>query len=354
MSHWYGDSSKGRIAAFFGGDPTLTGYWQLIANSNDNSGNGVNGSDTSITYRFPSFGGRMAGAANFNGSSSLINMGNNFNVGTSDFAIMAWIRTTTFSSYRQIAGKSTAAGAGDWDFRLYNGTGKVELDIFDSTTADTVDGNIFVADGNWHFVVGQRNSATGKLEVYVDGKFDNSVTSNARNSSTTKNFKIGTDDGAHFFFGGDIAEVALFSRALTPSQIAQYYVWAVKKKTPAWRRAFSAAAQITKTVSVTMMNAAARFATVSRLFVGTRTASVTEMNAASRFATVARTVTLVRKATVTMMVAAGRKAVFVAIAPLWAFAQKHTASWSFLTKHTANWNFRGKSNTSGTRNIPSN
>lgn len=84
------------------------------------------------------------------------------------------------------------------------------------------------ADGQWHFiaVTVDRPGATGTGKFYVDGFPAGSFTPRQGSMSHTGPLTLGVRSaalGGGSYFGGDLDEVEVFSRALTPLEIVQLY-----------------------------------------------------------------------------------------------------------------------------------
>lgn len=158
---------------------------------------------------------------------------------------------------------------------------------------------------------------------------------------------------------GELYDASAFSRALSPSEISQYYAWATRKQqnwmqktiallSTTWTRSGSVsimnaasryatatyhlAVAWVRSASVTMMNSASRLATASYHLVinWTRTASVSMMNSASRYATAAwyEAIVIVRTASVSMMNSASR---YAKATKQFIIKIGNTIRWSFFT-----------------------
>jgi hypothetical protein len=194
----------------------MLGYWKMDGNSKDSSGNGYDGTDTSVTYSSSNakFGqaGVFAGAGN-------IDMGNVLDIGTSPVSVSAWIKTSTTGVYQFIAGKSISGSTSSWEVRV-NSFNNIELNFFDFNATPGIDqvvGTTNVCDGNWHHIVAERDGKN--LTVYVDGKLDGSVTDNAVDVTSIHNFRIGRDNVGNFPFNGSIDEVKVFNYGLSVDEI---------------------------------------------------------------------------------------------------------------------------------------
>lgn len=130
---------------------------------------------------------------------------------TSDITITAWFKTVSGGTIAALGGTS------------YPGLGVSDGYV----TANNTQGGILaggatvVNDGKWHFAAAVMGSSG--LKIYVDGILD--APAGASSDSSGNNYaKIGLGTGFHWgSFGGTIDEVAVFNRALTGTEILDFY-----------------------------------------------------------------------------------------------------------------------------------
>ena len=203
----------------------LVGYWTMDANDingttvYDKSGQGNNGTSTASET---AVAGKLKQAINFNGSTDKIDLGDASDLtglGSSSFAISAWIKTNVQSTRMQIMSiGSTATNQGEWFF--VNTSGQLESDLSDVVGPNS---NILVNDDKWHHVAVVNNANT--FQLYIDGKADGS--SSVMNPNITSgNAMIGksTDGAANdWYFNGDIDELRVYNRALLAGDVLNLY-----------------------------------------------------------------------------------------------------------------------------------
>jgi hypothetical protein len=129
-------------------------------------------------------------------------------------AAAAWIKPA--------AASAEVVSLGDnWGVRVIE-TG-VRFFVYDGMTWNLVESTVpLVNDGLWHHVVGQHTGAA--LEIYVDGALAAELP-----YTVPINYGLGPDlvvgrhgDGQLLFdYAGEIDEVQIFNRSLTPSEIAE-------------------------------------------------------------------------------------------------------------------------------------
>ncbi|HVB33707.1 MAG TPA: LamG-like jellyroll fold domain-containing protein [Patescibacteria group bacterium] len=295
---WFGKAGRGRIGTFFGNRPTMVAYWQMEGSSRDNTGGTAGGSDTAVIYK--GSGSRPTAAterfASYDGASSQTSgaLPSTYN----PCSLFIWYRPRSApSAYYWTSYNNTNLGfqvrtTGQLYVQTYNGSGGP---YFYSTGTN-------FNDGKWHLLVMRVNGGT--VDANYDGKFLNSGSGATVNVGG--NFWVGSDFGTVNGAVFDAGEMAFFSEYIPDDLIAQYYAWATKKKPTGFSKWLKYIFNLN--ASVTMMNAASRYATVQRVMGRARSATVSMMNAASRFATAKRALTWSRSASVSMMNSASRYA----------------------------------------------
>ncbi|MBI3252361.1 MAG: hypothetical protein HYZ52_03450, partial [Candidatus Omnitrophica bacterium] len=128
-------------------------------------------------------------------------------------SLSAWIKTITAS--RAIVSKGTS-GTDGYELSL-DANGKV---VF-KKSAVSLTSTTAVHDGFWHHVAGV--AGKGGMTVYVDGLKDASNTDATNFASQTAALTIGQSTTASSNFKGLIDDVAVFSTALLPNEVADLY-----------------------------------------------------------------------------------------------------------------------------------
>ena len=228
---WDGIAS---VEALLAADPTQTdpelavpadhlGYWPLDATNGtsaaDSTANGNNGSVVNGTW---SRNGRVNGCLNFNGVNSYAQI---TNAVANDFTLAFWVKTTqTGGSPQWFNGAGLvdgdAPGPGN-DFGTALVGGKFALGIgnpdlsFTSTAA--------INDGVWHHCAATRQQASGRVTIYVDGRWQTTgyASRNSLNSSARLCFGAIASGGG--YFNGSLDEVRIFNRALGSNEVAALY-----------------------------------------------------------------------------------------------------------------------------------
>lgn len=178
--------------------------------------------DSIGNWHLHSEGNAIFGAPGVNASGILFDGSSAFLVSTpkasdflaSDFTISLWLRWT-----------SAAGKPGILEFRSNTGLRDLSIDLGYSTLEPSVNSNSTnlriqssesIGDGEWHLLslVQQGNDQF----LYLDAELVGSDSQTLRVTGE-ETFRLGRYEVTHFF-GGTMDEVAIYNRALTPSEIA--------------------------------------------------------------------------------------------------------------------------------------
>jgi hypothetical protein len=192
----------------------------------DLSGNGNNATlvVTGSTAVSASFNSNFNGIIQFNiGSSAILTR-----PVQDDFALCCWFRTNQVAS---------ASGFPQWyggmglidcevasvvnDFGTSMGAGKI---LFGTGTPDTtITSSLTYNDNAWHHMVATRVRSTGTITLYVDAQQVATGTGGVQSLTSPTNMRIGAIQVNNNFFSGSIANVQVYNRALSASEVLQNY-----------------------------------------------------------------------------------------------------------------------------------
>ena len=156
------------------------------------------------------------GSAEFNGSSDFIEV-NPAPVGSeSALTISCWVNTTDTST-RGLISKGTG---GFSDFVLFGNLSPFKIGVFiQTTTANS--GNVYstttLNDGKWHFMTATWDGSN--VRVYVDGSLENSAALTGTLNNSQNNMYIGAYSDDDNYLDGNLANVAIWNRALSSDEI---------------------------------------------------------------------------------------------------------------------------------------
>ena len=202
--------TNGNVLHLDGGLPASyplfgTSWYDLTENNNNGSlNNGV------------SYSSLLKGYLNFNGSNQYVSVSGNTNipVGNSNYTIGVWFNADTL-------GDKGLVGWGNY------GTTN-EVNAFRLTSnglsnywwANDLSVTTTITPGNWYYAVATFDGTT--RSIYVNGTLVGSDTPTGHNVTTSNNLTIGVTNSTEYF-DGSIADVQIFDRAITPTEILQNY-----------------------------------------------------------------------------------------------------------------------------------
>jgi YVTN family beta-propeller protein len=227
-------STNTTVDAGFGPAPTTgyqqvvtgdapAGYWRLDETSGTTAANTTgaanNGTYTNVTLNQP---GLLASASNraasFSGTNSRVQIASNTAIRpTAAVTLEAWIKPTTIpaSGFASVASKAES-------YSLQFNSGRMEFTIIQSGTRRRLQAPAgAVAVGGTYHVVGVYNGTTQSL--YINGSLAASAALTGAITANNNALYIGSWNGSSEFFRGTIDEVAVYSTALTASQVTNHY-----------------------------------------------------------------------------------------------------------------------------------
>jgi hypothetical protein len=191
----------------------IAAYYLFSGNSNDATGNGVNGTDTSMTYSGTC--GIIGNGACFNGTTGGINeTGGALLPSMSTGSMSFWFKTSSASN-QNFAGFACAATPSGCVYNFGINGGTVTMYGLNSPAAT-------YANGNWHQVVMTWTGSAGTL--YIDGS---SVNTNAGFTWSASQYLyiggINTGAGWTQMMNGSMDEMGLWTRVLTAAEVTSLY-----------------------------------------------------------------------------------------------------------------------------------
>jgi len=198
----------------------LVAYYPFDGNANDASGNGNHGIDNGgVSY----ISGAKGLAANFDGVNDYISIPHHsiFNLGTS-FTLSVWVNISSgaYDAIR-IIDKATGGTCNGWNFDTHDSSQPGFRMRMDSSCPWINSQSAFSADSWHHLLVTVDNL---QATFYLDGMVDGSGRISTPPSNTLDLY-IGsahpsTNDS---MFKGQLDEIRMYNRALTPTEIQQLY-----------------------------------------------------------------------------------------------------------------------------------
>lgn len=206
----------------------LVAYYPFNGNANDVSGSGNNGTVSGATLTFDRFGNPDS-AYHFDGYGDYIYMAPSPSLNiTGDLTIAAWVDLSSSSVDRNAVIFSDLLEVSPHDgysFRLWDGN---KLSFFAGDPRLTATTPLEVDVWTHVAVVLSGTTATS----YINGAFDSSATVSVPTSSSV-NPTIGASAQQAYGWNGDIDDITVYNRALSPAEISQLAHLVPEPTTPA-------------------------------------------------------------------------------------------------------------------------
>jgi hypothetical protein len=190
-------------------DANLVAYYRLEGNGNDSKSTN-NGAVTNVAYGYAN--GRFGQGGLFDGSTSKIIIPHTASLLPANITVMAWMYATSGDTIVQ---KDWGTG---WNL-FYSG-GKAVFSITDQVNNKKATSTTSILNNGWHHIVGTFDGTL--VKIYVDGNMEQSVDITGTTMSGTSAVYIGANNFGGYG-GGRIDDVAIFSRALSGTEITNFY-----------------------------------------------------------------------------------------------------------------------------------
>ena len=191
----------------------------------DTSGQGNNGTYNGVLY---SQVGKLNTALSFDGSNDYVSVADSANLDiTDDITVSLWIKMNSKAPWDSILTKSIVWDGDNGYGFFFRGGGPV-LNFF----INHVDYGVAVLDpspsvGEWHHIVGTYDGSN--VRIYSDGVEGTPMSYTNSIGTNNKDLRIGYDADLGGYFDGSIDEVAIWNRALSPTEVLDLYKRGVLK-----------------------------------------------------------------------------------------------------------------------------
>ncbi|MDD2822453.1 MAG: DUF2341 domain-containing protein [Candidatus Daviesbacteria bacterium] len=216
-----------------GADNKCSGGTNDVCNSGS-AGSALDGAESNMSIPATTTSGwtnsgKFGKALIFDGSNDFISVANNaaLNFDTGSFSISTWMKTTFSGAGEKILIRKDLESQSPR--RLYTlfynlVANKATFDLYDNATEYKATSLTSVNDGNWHHIVGVRDSTTNQIKLYVDGKLEASTAITGINITNTGVLKFGSyTETVGAFFSGSIDESKIYGYALTADEVKTEY-----------------------------------------------------------------------------------------------------------------------------------
>ena len=167
-------------------------------------------------------------ALSFDGTDDHVNFGKSEAIGTSDFTVEAWVRTSMTSDGVIIQSRQNGSTDGQWTLRIGDGAshiGKVNFwDHSGSAYGFQCRSTSTINDDLWHHIAFRRSGTDG--QIFIDGVADLATVCDGGSSAVSYaslDYALGydrRDNNEHF--DGEMDEVRVWSEARTQNEIRAY------------------------------------------------------------------------------------------------------------------------------------
>ncbi len=208
--------------AEYNSNSSTKGLWHLNGNSTDSSSNANNGTDTAITYGLGY--GKFGQGANFNGTSSDINIASNLGIDGGNITISAWTNFSDLTVLRELF--STLSATSKVGYYIETNSTLIRFyRVKKGVVADAVTYTVSLSTGVWyHYVLTYDGT---NIKGYFNGNLVGTTATSGNGATVvTSQSHIGTEDGTGNFMNGSIDEVIVENRAWSTSEIRRYYAQA--------------------------------------------------------------------------------------------------------------------------------
>jgi len=205
------------------GTEDLVAYYALENNTQDGSGNGLDG----VAIGGPQYVAGMQGMGMlFDGFNDCVDLGNKpeFNLSSGSFSITLWANITGWTgNWDTIVGNRDATSGYSWLLRRYGGYSKLTFSLWGTDGATDPTGSINLKLGEWHHIAAVYDVEAGKRTVYIDGLVDVQIDDSGFVVPSAHIYigaRANEDDTAlEFYFNGILDEVRFYKKALSAGEI---------------------------------------------------------------------------------------------------------------------------------------
>jgi hypothetical protein len=178
------------------------------------------------TVNSPTYSSANGGSVSFDGTNEYINCGSAGSLSLGAFTLSAWVKVSTnVSDYRAIIVDESPGGS-PWNYRLYvnRDNGILVCDI-NGGGYGSVTSTFAINNNTWYHVCATRSSVGGALSMYINGVLSNTSTDGSSRSTLANQVWIGQSpySGGAYPMNGNIAQVQIYNKALTASEIQQNF-----------------------------------------------------------------------------------------------------------------------------------
>jgi lysophospholipase L1-like esterase len=212
----------------------MISYWKLDETSGTEYADSYddNPGEATVSAPAPEANGRVGGCQDFNGTTNRITVNDDPSLDwafDSSFTIELWAKFTNVSSRNKVMiGRDQGGGSPHWWVGAEQNTGNGMFVLLDSNNNGTwITGSTALNNDSWHHIVAVKDESVDRIRLYIDGVKEDSTSHNYTagfGASTTLGIGYMAYNGTpDYFYDGLLDEIALYSRALSDTEIQAHY-----------------------------------------------------------------------------------------------------------------------------------
>ncbi len=208
----------------------LVAYYPFCGNSNDQSGNGLNGTVNGATLTTDRFGNNNS-AYNFNGVDNSIIVPDNVLLRPANISISCWVQSPQLTTANCVISKTQVGTATGEQYIIgYDLNGKANFQIKRNSSC--------VAGSNWQYLYTNNNAITNDVWQHLVCTYDGTTMKFYKNGILIQSYlptagsidncpggtlNIGRYWQNQYHFNGKIDDIGIWNRALTQQEITDLY-----------------------------------------------------------------------------------------------------------------------------------
>lgn len=207
-------------------EPGLLAFYRFETNSTDWSGNGNNGASSNALFSQPPALQDESYSVYLNGTDAYINLQNRFTFPNREpFTIEFWAYPVEArsSGYQALVSKEDLGLSPDagWSVHIDNTNKRWGFTRYDTSTyrwATSATNSVTLYQ--WTYVVATYDG--NYIRLYLNGSLVNTQSAGFNAQTSSRSVNVGRESGAAYF-NGNIDELAIYSRALSSTEISEHY-----------------------------------------------------------------------------------------------------------------------------------
>ena len=153
----------------------------------------------------------------FDGTNDWIDVPSNSSFAFNNFTMSAWFKSSDKSRYNDIISRYSL-GIVKVLFYSEITNGRLTFEVGSDRLVDT---SSDIVNGFWNYVTARRSS--GNLEVFINGIRSNFIVSTSNGFIDADRWRIGTSNAVADFANCNIAQIQIYNRALSATEILQNF-----------------------------------------------------------------------------------------------------------------------------------